>query len=112
MDKNVVFLEGSVGEDLNYGKTQDGKEFGTFSLLVNGYSREYHDSSERNHSFVMIRVMVFERSLVERMRELKVRSGTRVSIFARLNSHRSEYRGVSYIQNDVVVRDLAVIKSK
>lgn len=110
MDKNFVMLEGQVGDDLSYGRTQDGKDYGTFSLLLNGYSREYHDSSERQHGFTIVRVMVFDVRLVERMRSLKVRSGTRVGVFARLNSHRTEYRGISYIQNDVVVRDLYVVK--
>lgn len=112
MDKNFVILEGQVGDDLSYGKTQDGKDYSTFSLIINGYSKDYHDSSERQHGFTMIRIMVFESRLVDRMRDLKVRTGTRVGVFARLNSHRTEYRGISYIQNDVVVRDLTVVRTK
>lgn len=112
MDKNFVMLEGHIGNDLSYGKTQDGKEFATFSLCIDGYSKDYHDTSERKHGFVMVRIMVFEKRLVDRMHELKVRTGTRLSVFARLNSHRTEYKGISYIQNDVVVRDMSVIRTK
>lgn len=110
MDKNIVILEGSVGDDLSFRRSQDGKEFVTFTLLVGGYSREYHDRSE-TRDVVYIRVMCFDGRLVERVRAMSLRNGSRVNILARLNSHRSEYKGISYIQNDVIVRDIVLVRT-
>lgn len=112
MDKNVVFLEGQIGDDFKYGKTQDMKEFCTFTLSINSFIKDMADSTERTNSQVFIRTMIFDKRLVEYMHKVGAKQGQRVSVFARLTSHKSEYRGITYIQNNVVVRDIHVIKMK
>ena len=49
-DKNRVMLEGIIGDDFRYSKTQEGKEYATFSLCINAFDKEYADSTERSHS--------------------------------------------------------------
>ena len=112
MDKNIVMLEGQIGDDFKFGKTQDMKEFCTFTLCINSFIKDMAHSTERTNSQVYIRTMIFDKKLVEYMKKVKAKQGQRVSVFARLTSHKSEYRGISYIQNNVVVRDIHVIKTK
>ena len=112
MDKNIVMLEGQIGDDFKFGKTQDMKEVCTFTLCINSFIKDMADSTERTNSQVYIRTMIFDKKLVEYMKKVKAKQGQRVSVFARLTSHKSEYRGISYIQNNVVVRDIHVIKTK
>ena len=34
LDKNIVFLEGLIGDDFKYGRTSDGKEYATLMHIV------------------------------------------------------------------------------
>lgn len=114
MDKNIVYLEGRIGTDFKYGKTQEGKDFATFSLVLSSssYDREVHDSTERNFSETYIRILCFDKRQVEYLRRINANSGQRVCVYGRLSSHRTEYKGVDFIQNNVVVRDLSILKTK
>lgn len=111
IDKNFVFLEGIVGDDYKYMKTRDGKDFATFTLYINSFNKEYRDKTEAA-IYVHIRIMVFDARLVEYLKKVKPRNGNRVSILGRLNSHKNEYKGTELWQNDVVVRDIHIIKTK
>lgn len=112
MDKNIVHLEGIIGDDYKVGKTNEGKEFCTFSLCINSYSKQFSDSTERNHSVTYIRVMVFDKKKVEYLINVDAKRGQRAIVFGRLASHRSEYKGIDFIQNNVVVRDISIVKTK
>ena len=75
MDKNIVMLEGIIGDDYKYGKTQDGKEYATFSLCINSYMKEFADSTERTHSQTYIRIFVFDKKQVAYLQKVKARRG-------------------------------------
>ena len=111
-DKNVVFLEGLIGDDYKYGKTQDGKEFATFCLLINAFDKEYTDATERTHSQTMIRIFVYDKRQLEYLKKINAHRGQRASIFARLSSHKTEYKGITFIQNNVTCKDISIIKTK
>lgn len=111
-DKNVVFLEGLIGDDYKYGKTQEGKEFATFCLCINAYDKELADNTERTHSQTMIRIFVYDKKQLEYLRKINAHRGMRASIFARLSSHKTEYKGITFIQNNVVCKDISIIKTK
>lgn len=112
MDKNIVHLEGVIGDDFKFGKTEDAKDFCTFSLCISSYSKQYADESERNHQTTYIRIMVFDKKRVEYLKNVEAKRGQRATIFGRISSHKSEYKGIEFIQNNVVVRDISIIKTK
>lgn len=105
-------LEGQIGDDYKYGKTQDGKEFATFSLCINSFMREYADETERTHSQTYIRIFVFDKKQVEYLRKVKAHRGQRASVFGRLTSVKNEYKGNTFITNNVACRDITIIKTK
>ena len=65
LDKNIVFLEGVIGDDFKYGKSENGKDFATFSLSVNSFVKEISDQTERTHSQNYIRTTVFDKKQLE-----------------------------------------------
>ena len=111
MDLNIVFLQGKIGNDLQYKKTSEGAQFATFSVVVNSFSKDIKDSTERRTE-TYIRVMCFDKYIVEYLQRVNAKQGNKVSVLARLNSHKSEYKGISFIQNDVIARDVIVVKVK
>lgn len=112
LDKNIVWLEGLLGDDFKYGRTDDGKEYATFSLCVNSFIKEISDKTERTHSQNFIRTTVFDKKLIAYLRKVDAHRGMRVSVFGRLSSFKTEYRGIDFIQLSIVVRDIAVIQTK
>lgn len=112
LDKNIVWLEGLLGDDFKYGRTEDGKEYATFSLCVNSFIKEISDKTERTHSQNFIRTTVFDKKLIAYLRKVDAHRGMRVSVFGRLSSFKTEYRGIDFIQLSIVVRDIAVIQTK
>jgi len=112
LDKNIVLLEGIIGDDYKYGKTVDGKEFATFSLCINSFFKEMSDSTERTHSQTFIRIFVYDKSRVEYLHRVNAHRGQRASVFGRIVSHRNEYKGNTYISNNVVCRDISILKVK
>lgn len=112
VDKNIVILEGLVGDDFKYGRTQDGKEYATFSLCINSFSKEMADSTERTHSQAFIRIFCYDKRQLEYLRRVEIHRGQRVSVFGRLTSFKNEHKGISFISNNVVCRDITLIKMK
>lgn len=112
MDKNIVFLEGQIGTDAKWGKTQEGKEFFTFSLCINAYAKEFADATERSHSTTYVRIFCYDKRHIEYLRKVEAHAGERVSVFGRLSSTKNEYRGITYMSNNVVCRDITIIKRK
>ena len=112
-DKNIVLLEGRIGEDYKYGKTQDGKEFATFSLVIAATNPPLpQDQDELNRPTTYVRVFAFDKRQIEYLRKVKARSGYRASVFGRLNSSHTEHKGISIMSNNVVVRDIHIIKTQ
>jgi single-stranded DNA-binding protein len=112
LDKNIVFLEGVLGDDFKYGRTKDGKEYATFSLCVNSFIKEISDQTERTHSQNYIRTTVFDKKQVEYLRKVNAHRGQRATIFGRISSFKTEYKGIEYIQLSIIVRDIGIIQTK
>ena len=112
LDKNIVWLEGIVGDDYKYGRTEDGKEYATFSLCVNSFIKEISDATERTHSQNFIRTTVFDKKQIAYLRKVDAHRGMRVSVFGRISSFKTEYKGIDFIQLSIVVRDIAIIQTK
>lgn len=110
-DKNIVMLCGLIGDDYKYGKTKDGKEYATFSLLVNDFNKELADSTERTNSQQMLRITCFDPKLVEYLRKVQAHRGMRANVFGRLTTFKNEYKGNTFIQMSVAVRDIEIIKT-
>lgn len=111
-DKNIVWLEGLIGDDFKYAKTKECKEFCTFTLCLNSYLKELADSTEQMHNNTFIRITAYDKKLLEYLKRVRAHRGQRVSIMGRLSSYKSEYKGVELIQLSVVVRDISVIQTK
>ena len=112
LDKNIVFMEGLLGDDFKYGRTVDGKEYATFSLCVNSFIKEISDQTERTHSQNYIRTTVFDKKQVEYLRKVNAHRGQRATIFGRISSFKTEYKGIEYIQLSIIVRDIGIIQTK
>ena len=112
LDKNIVFLEGLLGDDFKYGRTEDGKEYATFSLCVDSFIKEISDKTERTHSQNFIRTTVFDKRQLAYLHKVDAHRGMRVTVFGRISSFKTEYKGVEFIQLSIVVRDIGVIQSK
>lgn len=112
LDKNIVLLEGLIGDDYRYGKTQDAKEYATFSLCINSFIKDMADSTERTHSQAFIRIFVYDKKQVEYLHKVNAHRGQRASVFGRLVSFMSEHKGNRFMVNNVVCRDIQIIKTK
>lgn len=112
MDKNIVMLEGVIGTDYKSGKTQMGKEFVTFSLCVNSHMKEFADTTERTHSQMFIRIFVYDKKQLEYLKKVNAKAGQRAAVFGRISTSKNEYKGNTFITNNVTCRDIEIIKTK
>lgn len=112
LDKNIVLLEGLIGDDFKFGRTSDGKEYATFSFCVNSFIKEISDNTERTHSQNYIRTSVFDKKQIAYLHRVNAHRGQRASIFGRISSYKTEYKGIDFIQLSIVVRDISIIKTK
>lgn len=103
-------LEGRIHDDYKYMRTRDGREFATFTLLIRSYDKDLRDDSETKAD-IKVRIMVFDYKLVQYLKNVNAHNGCPVSIFGRINSHTIEYKGKYFVMNDVVVRDIHLIKT-
>jgi len=111
MDKNIVILEGIIGDDYKKGKTTKGKNYVTFTLCVNSMFKEMADSTERSHSQSYLRIFVYDKRQLAYLEKVKARRGLRASIFGRITSYKNEMKGISFISNNIVCRDITIIKT-
>jgi len=111
-DKNIVMLEGVVGTDAKFGKTQDGKEYFTFSLCINSYDKEMADSTERTHSQTYVRIFLYDRKQLDYVKRVNIHGNSRVYVYGRLSSFKNEYRGNTFMTLNVICRDIGLIKTK
>ena len=109
MDRNDVYLQGRIGQNLKYGKTERGSEYATFSLVIEPVQNKQDKGSEAT---TYIRILVFEKHLVKYLHDVKAKEGQRVAIVAFINSRRTEVKGETIIQNSVIARDIIVAKTK
>lgn len=109
-DKNIVMLEGLVGNDLKRGTASNGKKFITFSLCINSYMREIHDSTESEHPMAYLRVFIYDQRMLRYLNDTNIKHNDRVSIFGRLHSKLREVGKERIVQMNIVVRDISLIK--
>lgn len=111
-DTNIVILAGRVGENVKFGTAANGNKYCTFLLEVDAYSRDMHDSTERDYSKTLVRIFVYDKVQLSYLERVGIKQGNFVQILARLNSHKTEIGSKNIIQNNVIVRDISVIKTK
>lgn len=114
LDKNVVLLSGISGDDVKFCKASNGKDYCTFLLLITTFEKEMGDVDAHTRSMDMIRIMVFNNKktkLVDYLKKIGFRRGMRVTIFGRIQSYKTEVKGNSIIQNNVLVRDIEVVQT-
>lgn len=111
--QNQVFLKGQVGDDIVFKRTKNNKDYCSFSLIVN-HDNKYLSDEETN-SVEYIRIMIFNnkrKKLVDKLKEMGLRRGMFVGIVGRLQTARTEYRGIRLVQLTVQVNDLSIIQTK
>lgn len=111
-DKNIVMLEGIVGTDAKFGKTQDGKEYFTFSLCINSYDKELADSTERTHSQTYCRIFIYDKKQLEYAKRVNIHGNSRVYVYGRLSSFKTERKGIEFMAMNVICRDIGLIRTK
>lgn len=112
LDKNIVLLSGVIGDDCKYGKTQEGKEYFTFSLCINSFIKEIADKTERTHSQAFIRIFCYDSRQLEYLKKVNAHRGQRANVFGRLISFKSELKGNTFVANNVVCRDIEIVQTK
>lgn len=111
-DKNIIILSGIIGDDAKFGKTKEGKEYYTFSLSVNAYSKHLADGTERTHSQTYVRIFCYDKAQLEYLKKVSVHRGQRANIFGRIASAKNEYKGVTFMTNNIVCRDIEIVHTK
>ena len=111
-DTNIVILAGRVGENVKFGTATNGNKYCTFILEIDAYSRDMHDSTERDYSRTLVRMFVYDKPMLAYLERVGLKQGNFVQVLARLNSHKTEVGNKNIIQNSVIVRDISVIKTK
>lgn len=111
-DTNIVILAGRVGENVKFGTAQNGNKYCTFILEIDAYSRDLHDSTERDYSKTLVRIFVYDKVQLAYLERVGIKQGNFVQLIARLNSHKTEVGNKNIIQNSVIVRDISVIKTQ
>lgn len=111
-DTNIVILAGRIGENVKTGTAANGNRYCTFILEVDAYSRDMHDNTERDYSKTLIRIFVYDKSLLNYLERVGIKQGNFAQVLARLNSHKTEVGGKNIIQNSVIARDISIIKTQ
>lgn len=112
IDKNFVFLEGLI-DSFKYDVAEGGREYATFSLSINATYREMSDGFEdRSNAQNWIRIFVYNKRILEYLKRVGAHSGQRASLFGRLNSFKNEYKGITFMSNSVLCRDINIITTK
>lgn len=110
-DTNIVILVGRVGEKIKFGTAENGNKYCTFILEIDAYNRDFHDTQDRSYSLTLIRVFVYEKAQLDYIERIGLTQGNKVYVQARLTSHKTEVGGKTIIQNNVVSRDISIIKT-
>lgn len=108
--KNIVILEGRIGDDFKYSRTIEGREYANFTLNVKSFDKELRDTTE-NKEHIQIKIQVFDHKLVKYLKAVDCHNGCLVNILGRLNAFLAEKKGIKYYYNDVVVRDINLVKT-
>lgn len=111
LDKNLVFLEGII-EGFKYDKAEGGREYATFSLSINAVFREMADDFERTKSQQWIRIFCYNKKIIEHLKRINAHNGQRASVFGRLSSFKNEYKGITFMTNCVMCRDIDIITTR
>lgn len=110
MDRNDVYLEGRIRHS-KFGKTKTGKPYATFALVVHDlYNKEYRESTEGHKDWDSIRIMVFDKKLVDYLRAVKMQDEQKAIVNARISSGRTEHKGETFIQNVIIARSISIVK--
>lgn len=111
-DTNIVILSGRVGEKVKFGTAENGNRYCTFIIEIDAYNRDFHDTQDRTYSKTLIRVFVYDKYQLDYIERVGLKQGNKVYVQARLTSHKTEVGGKSIIQNNVVSRDISIIKTQ
>lgn len=109
MDRNDVFLQGTIGDGFKYCKSERGMTFATFNLIIEPPQAMQDKGSE---SVTYIRIMVFKTPLVKYLQRVGAKAGNRAAIVAFIYSRKVEVKGETIIQNTVIARDINIIKTQ
>lgn len=115
-DKNLVILEGLVGEDLKRKKSTEGAgEYYTFTLCVNGgigTDKWMSETTDREWYQTYVRCFIYDKHAIEYCDGVGMKKGQRVNVLGKLTSFRSEVKGKVLISLVVTIRDISVVKTK
>lgn len=112
-DKNSVYLEGIIGDDFKYAKSESGYEYATFSLCINNFLTKMVDDKDlRTAAQTFVRIFVRKRNLVQYLHDVNAHRGQRASVFGMLSSFKNEYRGIEYVALNVLCLDIGILKTR
>lgn len=111
--QNEVLLRGIVADNVMYKKASNGKDYCTFSLVVNHDKTELSEGETNSKEF--IRIFVFngkKKKLVDYLKDMGFRRGLYVGIYGLLRTTSTEHKGIPIVQISVGVRDIFIIQTK
>lgn len=111
--QNEVFLRGIVADNVMYNKASNGRDYCTFSLIVNHDKTELSEGETNSKEF--IRIFVFngkKKKMVDYLKNMGFRRGLYVGIYGLLRTTSTEHKGIPIVQISVGVRDIFIIQTK
>ncbi len=100
---NKVELGGYVGDKVIWKKAKNAKKYCSFQIITNHVYNVY-DSDTETSSRDFIRIIVFnnrKKRLVDKLEEAGLRQGMRIRLEGKLQTSRTEYKGIDLIQMTV-----------
>lgn len=111
MDINHVELKGRVANDVTYRKTKDGNDWAAFHLVVNEYNPKAKVEKDKSIP-TWISIAVFNSTLVNKVKNLKLRQGETVWLNGKVFVNTVEKGGYTHPYTSIIASELEVIKKK
>ena len=109
MDINHVELKGRVANDVTYRKTKDGNDWAAFHLVVNEYNPKAKVEKDKSIP-TWISIAVFNSTLVNKVKNLKLRQGETVWLNGKVFVNTVEKGGYTHPYTSIIASELEVIK--
>ena len=101
---NEVHLKGRIADGLKFAKSKRGKEYATFSLVIEPSAKRKEAGSE---SLTYVRVMVFDEDEVLYMHRRGAHTGMIAELYCYITSRKASVtKDKSIISNQVIVRKM------
>lgn len=104
--KNYVYLVGKIVSTYKFGRSQNGNEYVSFVLLVQGKTSA---TTTEHQATCTVSVMCFKPSTIKYLKEVGVKYGSNVIVDGFVSSYKKEIKGKEIVINTVTANDIYAI---